>query len=366
MTSFDSVRAHDFSPDRCFLCATALTGDSRSEEHVFPRWLQKQFGIRDRKLELLNRVPVAYRKLTIPCCRTCNNGVLANLERRVQKHLLGSPANLSVEARTDLFLWTSKILFGLLYKQTSVSLDPAHRSGPTILDRTDMRQFSYLHMYLQGIRKGFQYWGETPLPATLFVYDVECPIDPYYHFDWHDIPATSAIYLRLGHKGIVMCLDGGAQEIAVGNLLRRYQHRTLHPLQFEEIGAKVLYKSTIATRSAFISFLDGAKLFCSHLGFDYPEAPIFYSTTRLDEDRTQIVTIPNPLDDGRPLFGDWDKADYAERFSRMTGIPVEQLLTEDGTGATWLIDLDDRDIVFSLETVPYRGQCGSLPRAPGA
>jgi hypothetical protein len=360
---FDSLQSHDFGPDRCFLCAAPLDDESRSEEHVFPKWLQKQFGIRDQRIDLLNRVPVTYRKLTIPCCKTCNNGPLSDLERRVRRHLAAPPRELGKEERTDLFLWVSKILYGLLYRQTTMAFDPADRTGPTILNPTDLRGFGHLQMFLQGIRRGFRYWGETQLPATLYVFELQCPINPARHFDWHDSPATTSICLRLGHRGLVMGLDGGAQELAVGEILARYQNRPLHPFQFEEVGAKFLYKATTAARSPLLSFLDGAKLFCSHLGFDYPEAPSFSTVTELDDGRTQIINVPHPLDDGRPLFGDWDRQLYYATLAHFTGMPLETLLTEDGTGMTWLIDPQGNDLLLSLDNVPYRGELGGIPAA---
>ncbi len=354
MNPFDSVHDHSYGANKCFLCGAPLSDASRSDEHVFPRWLQKQFRIRDLKIDLLNRVPVIYRKLTVPCCIACNTGPLSELEKRVRKHLALPVVDLGKDERTDLFLWAGKILYGLLYRQTAMAFDPADRQGPTILDATDLSRFKLLHMFLQGIRRGFGYWGETDVPATLFVYDVECPDDVQKQFDWQDAPSTGTIYLRLGHRGLVMCLDGGAQEIAVGDLLRRYQGRTLHPLQFEEVGAKLLYKATIAERRAVFYFQDGAKLFCSHLGFDYPEAPAAQIVQEGDDDLTRILYVPHPLDDGRPLFGDWDKEHYFSVLAKLTGFPQAELLKEDGTGVTWLIDREERDITFSIQDYPYR------------
>jgi hypothetical protein len=80
----------------------------------------------------------------------------------------------------------------------------------------------------------------------------------------------------------------------------------------------------------------------------------------LDEERTQIINVPHPLDDGRPLFGDWDRQRYYATLAHVTGMPFDTLLKEDGTGVTWLIDLQGKDILLSLDDMPYRGELGGV------
>ncbi len=46
----------------CFLCGRLLFDDF-SEEHVFPRWLQKRFHLWNRSLQLTNRTRIRYRQL---------------------------------------------------------------------------------------------------------------------------------------------------------------------------------------------------------------------------------------------------------------------------------------------------------------
>src|SRR5687768_8784160 len=65
----------------CFLCAKKLTSRNRSDEHVFPKWMQTRFDLTNQEIILLNGTVIPYRQLTIPCCRRCNNTYLARIER---------------------------------------------------------------------------------------------------------------------------------------------------------------------------------------------------------------------------------------------------------------------------------------------
>ena len=51
--------------------------------------------------------------------------------KRVKEHLALPFVDLGKDQRTDLFLWVGKILYGLLYRQTAMAVDPADRQGAT-------------------------------------------------------------------------------------------------------------------------------------------------------------------------------------------------------------------------------------------
>src|SRR5262249_35334617 len=75
-----AVLEHPYEKETCFLCACALNNANRSDEHVIPRWLQREFNLWDQRLTLLNDTDIPYRQLTIPCCTRCNNETFAPLE----------------------------------------------------------------------------------------------------------------------------------------------------------------------------------------------------------------------------------------------------------------------------------------------
>ena len=352
-----AVHDHSYGPEVCFLCGDGLTQANRSDEHIFPRWVQRDFGIRDMTIWMLNGYRVAYRSLTIPCCTTCNNEHLSGLEQRVKRWLAEPVKDLSTDQRLDVFLWATKILFGLIYRQLFTAFDPRERAkGPTFTPE-GLKHFDQMHRLLQGIRSGLTYRGPTDLPGTFCMFEVQCPETTAGRFDWQDNPFTQTLYVRLGTRAILLCHDGGAQMLAVGDVIRRHQARALHPLQMEELAAKFLYKATTQERWPIFTMADDGRLFVACRGFDYPDAPSFI-TSLVGEGGphpTEVVSmaVPHPADDGRPLFGEWKREEFFALFSRSTGLPVGMLGGPGGTTATWLITPDGDDLILRIADEPY-------------
>ena len=129
---FDIIHCRIYSNNRCFYCGKLFRSE-RSREHVFPEWLQNQFGLADQTLTLLNRTTIPYRRLKVPCCRICNNVHLSQLENRVKRHLFEQTVE---EARVHLdqiFIWVTKILLAIVYAERLLPFSRRHPSGKPIL-----------------------------------------------------------------------------------------------------------------------------------------------------------------------------------------------------------------------------------------
>jgi hypothetical protein len=227
----------------------------------------------------------------------------------------------------------------------------------TILTPEGIKYFDQMHRVLQGIRRPLIYAGPTALPGSFAVFEVQCPDNVLAQFDWQDSVATQTLYVRLGTRAILLSHDGGAQMLAVGDIIRRHQERALHPLQMEELAAKFLYKEVIRLRWPVFSMADDGSLFIACLDFDYAEAPTFVMTATTEGGdagtRVSTVGVPHPNDDGRSLFGDWVREEYLLLLSRATKLPISILGGEGGTTATWLVTLDDEDLLMNLADHPY-------------
>jgi hypothetical protein len=53
--------------NRCFLCGSHL-GEARTQEHIFPKWLQRRYDLLDQRIDLLNGTGIPYRQMKVPCC----------------------------------------------------------------------------------------------------------------------------------------------------------------------------------------------------------------------------------------------------------------------------------------------------------
>lgn len=59
--------------DTCVFCGEDLAFAGRTMEDVFPKWLQREYGLADQNLVLINGTTARYSQLTVPACAQCNN-----------------------------------------------------------------------------------------------------------------------------------------------------------------------------------------------------------------------------------------------------------------------------------------------------
>lgn len=357
MEIFDTIDSHSFSDDACFLCGVTLTADSRSEEHVFPRWLQDRFGIRDKTLTLLNGTTIPYRQLVVPCCNPCNTKYLSQLENRVSGSLFARNGSPGLPSLHDLYLWVSKIFFGILYREILLPLERRNPEGDSIVDPTAMQMYRMVHFFLQSVRVPMTFHcPHSPFPASVFLFDLQEPQTPDARFDFRDDVANRNLFLRLGCKGILASFDGGAQAATVGHLFARDAQHVLHPLQFEELGAKLFYKSTLLTRVPYllIAAREGGYEVCV-IAMDDLAHPSKVEAAHLNDGHVVFrVTTPEHLI-GKPYFEDWNTDQYAKYVSLFTTAPLEQVNPEPGIVMSWLSDKHNIFTPLDLKEIPWRG-----------
>jgi hypothetical protein len=89
----------------------------------------------------------------------------------------------------------------------------------------------------------FTYVDEQRIPGSVFVFDLKTDDTPEEQlYDFRDDVLTLSVFVRLGNRGIIAVADGGAIDMEIGDLVRRDAERKLHPIQFYELGARILYK----------------------------------------------------------------------------------------------------------------------------
>jgi hypothetical protein len=150
---FDIFDGHAFDGDHCFLCGVPLNETNRSEEHVFPMWLQSALGLQHKTIVLSNKTTIKYMNLKIPCCDTCNNVHLARLESRVSKIVLDNNRSLSELSNQDINCWISKIYIGILWKELELRYDRKNPTSEKIMPKEAINIVRFNHFYLQSCRK---------------------------------------------------------------------------------------------------------------------------------------------------------------------------------------------------------------------
>ena len=303
---YNPFDAMSFTYDRCFLCGHEL-GKKKTTEHVFPKWLQQTFNLTNQEIHLLNRTTIQYRKLTIPCCQSCNTIYLALVEETVKKYYQKGFSEFKKIDKLLVFQWIAKIFYGLLFKELSLRIE---RSDPTqgfITDPEFLSELRTLHTFLQSVRMPFEFSGFYPW--SIFIVETRSYGDER-DFDYHDEIFTLAFSIRMGEIGIIACLeDNGAQEELFSDYFEKFKGIKLDPIQFDELVAKVIYKRHLMNRvPKYITILH-----------------------KKEGDKVMIAAMPLQGLSTSPIFDEWNQRDYATflafRWSRY-GLQFEDIFKE--------------------------------------
>lgn len=227
--------------DCCFLCGTRAA--PITQEHVFPKWLQHRHDLWNQTIGLLNETTIQYRNLRIPCCSTCNQEDLSRLEGTISSAVVsGYEACAGLDARL-LYLWAGKIYFGILRKEINLLADRSSAGLGSILPPESLKSFSELHLFLQAIRGRHAFSGEGPYSVLVCnLHDVGSP----RNYCFRDSLFHMTLAVRMWEVGIIVALeDGGLTKSSYGRYVAAVAGRKLHPIQFDELYAKVLYQVSL-------------------------------------------------------------------------------------------------------------------------
>lgn len=162
---FEQVLERKFGWSTCFLCGCRLDNKNRSDEHVFPKWLQRKYKLVDERLRLPNGTTVPYRQLTIPCCRVCNTKHLHPVEKIMSQAAVGGPRAVRALDPWYIFIWLGKMFYGILYRELFLLWDRARGNKGTITTKEILREYRMHHLFLQSVRVPMQFVGCFPHPS---------------------------------------------------------------------------------------------------------------------------------------------------------------------------------------------------------
>lgn len=232
-----------FSQSNCFLCGVDIS-ENITDEHIFPRWLQKKYNLWNETIFLLNGTQMPYRQLRIPCCQSCNGEHLSQLEGRISRAVeLGYEEFIKLN-EDDIFYWSAKLMYGLFFKELSLNLDRRNPYLGSITTPDIMKRFRTLHMLLQGVRIQTNYMKVKPY--SLFIFKT-LKYDNRMDFDYLDSYHQQVYSMRMGDIGFVISLeDSSVQKKYYEDYFKPFKDKILHPIQLREIYSKILYKQHTA------------------------------------------------------------------------------------------------------------------------
>lgn len=97
----------------CFICGAMSDGRKFNDEHIFPKWLLREFKLFDRYVTLPNGSRFKYGRYKIPCCANCNSIMGQQIEQPVRRLLRQGHHAVSEHFKTEggltFFTWMAVI-----------------------------------------------------------------------------------------------------------------------------------------------------------------------------------------------------------------------------------------------------------------
>jgi hypothetical protein len=220
---------------------------SYSEEHVFPQWLIKKYQLKTCTLDFPDGKTRRYDKIVVPCCTECNRHEMSDVEGRIRNALEAKDeyTGFKTLSRSDLTLWTAKILYGLLL----ASVEPWHAKKrvplPPWMSRDMLANLQVSAMLLDGYRKRVVI-SALAHPFSILLFQLKSPGPGAAAFDYIDnLQWPTAFAMRMGTAGMIVCFED-FQEMERwydATLSKTIGGKVLHPVQFKELAARAFYQA---------------------------------------------------------------------------------------------------------------------------
>ena len=274
-----------------------------------------RFNLADEPFKLLDESIATYKDLKVPCSAAVNEQYLEPLEAEIAAAFdIGYDAVKEVD-ELKLFQWAGKLLYGIIFNEMQSGIKQQHAQGHEFnISQSLIHKFSNLHLMLQRVYQPIQFEGFTPFSLFLFKVDSEDGL-----FGYRDEINTLIFSLRIKDFGLVICLqDNGANRTYHRDILEKINGQTLHPIQFEELNARVFYSAYLFNR--------------------LPE----YNVLPVGED-TFIEAMPLRGMSGKPLFDNWQNKTYGqvlENFWKKWGYLLLEIIKDPENPVSFLLDAD--------------------------
>lgn len=196
-------------PHRCFLCGAGKATKQFNDEHVVPAWVQRAYGLINKKIRLSNGTKFNYRSYKISCCVDCNSFLGKTFEGPISRALAEGPDAFLEWYRPELFrvfLWVNLIYLKMHLKDNELRLE-RHQNAPDtrIGDLYDWTELHHCHAMLRAARLGFSIDVEKTIGSVFCLRLGEWAIQQPY--DYNDHLPTHTVMIRLGEIAFICVLN---------------------------------------------------------------------------------------------------------------------------------------------------------------
>ena len=313
-----------FDNRHCFLSGDKL--EETNQVPVFAPWLQNSYQLDQMPFKMLDETMKSYGDLYFPCT-TDTHQSLTNLEESIQIAFEKGYQAVKELDPNLLFLWVAKTVYGVIFNEIQSAIKQQH----TFADGFNMSQglihkFSWLHQMLQQLIKPISLEDFTPY--SIFICEVK---NQENEFAYRDEINTLTFSLRMKDFGLLVNLqDNGANKIYHQDVWNKIEGKTLHPIQFEELCAKVFYSAYLFNR-----------------------LPEYHSI--ITDDDIFIETMPLRGMSAKPIFDPWQFKVYGqvvENFWKKWGFLLLEIIKNPEKPMSYLFDEADNFVAADLIELP--------------
>ena len=320
---YSPFKSFNFSNNKCFLTGQPLN-TSEEKIHVFPTWLMSRYKLEDKPFRLLDESYTTYKELTMPCAASVYQSYLEPLEKEVELAFDEGYDGVKELDGLKIFQWAGKWLYGILFNEIQSAIKQQHAQGEELqISQSILEKFSNLHLMLQTLNLPIHF--DEFIPYSLFLFKVNNGED---EFNYRDEINTLTFSLRVKDLGLIIVLqDNGVNKHYHKELLEKIGNEPLHPIQFEEVCARVYYSAYLFNRLP-----------------QYDLMPV--------GDQLFIDAQPLRGMSSKPLFDEWQEKTYAqvlENFWKKWGFLLFEIIKDPENPMSFLIDSKDGHVIKATE-----------------
>jgi hypothetical protein len=231
-----------FDNDHCFLSGEKINAGEHLS--IFADWLSKTYQLDEKPFKMLDESFLSYADIKIPCSTAVKEKFDA-IEKQIQLAFEKGFEGINQLDETLIFKWVAKMVYGIIFKeiQAAIKQQNAFAEGFNI-SQSLIHKFGTLHTMLQSVNQNVVF--EDFKPYSIFITKVNNAED---EFAYRDEINTLTFSLRMKDFGLLVNLqDNGANKKYHEEIWNKIKGKTLHPIQFEELCAKVFYSAYLFNR----------------------------------------------------------------------------------------------------------------------
>lgn len=319
MDFFNPFEGMIFDRHFCF-----LTGDLTTETMtVFPQWLMDHFGLGEEKIKLMENSKVkqvAYADLKVPCVPAVKSA-FADLDEQFQNaYKMGYEGVAELDEQL-IFLWSGRIVYGLLYLELAGEMERHQKIGKEFkISKKLAKHLGQFHLMLQSVVKPISFGERKPWSIVRFPLKYSADI-----LSFRDDVTNLLFQFGVNGFGFIVCFkDNGGVAEEQSAILEKIKGYTLHPIQFEELYARLHYTADL------LQYLPK---------YEFTES----------ESELKIESLPvEQINPKLPLFGYWTDDTYAQllaNYWQVYGIEKEHIIQFHKPFLSFLEDPYSKDFI---------------------